>query len=66
MRRPQLHAWSEKQRFRKRTVVGQLNARLKDEFGGRLIYFRGAKKDHGASDVRHHCPYRRSILRLSG
>src|SRR5262249_1944670 len=34
----------EKQRFKKRTIVEQLNARLKDEFGGRLIYYRGATK----------------------
>ena len=34
----------EKQRFRKRTVIEQLNARLKDEFGGRIIYVRGARK----------------------
>jgi len=34
----------DKQRFRNRTVVEQLNARLKDEFGGRIIYVRGAMK----------------------
>jgi len=34
----------QKQRFNKRTIVEQLNARLKDEFGGRLIYLRGASK----------------------
>jgi hypothetical protein len=34
----------DKQRFKKRTMVEQLNGRLKDEFGGRLIYFRGASK----------------------
>lgn len=34
----------QKQRFQKRTIVEQLNGRLKDEFGGRLIYFRGASK----------------------
>jgi hypothetical protein len=34
----------QKQRFKKRTIVEQLNGRLKDEFGGRLIYFRGASK----------------------
>ena len=40
------NAFSEQQklRFKKRTIVEQLNARLKDEFGGRLIYFRGASK----------------------
>ena len=34
----------QQQRFKKRTIVEQLNARLKDEFGGRLIYFRGPAK----------------------
>ena len=34
----------DKQRFKKRTIVEQLNGRLKDEFGGRIIYFRGAAK----------------------
>ena len=40
------NAFSEedKQRFKKRTIVEQLNGRLKDEFGGRLIYVRGAVK----------------------
>jgi hypothetical protein len=40
------NAFSEddKQRFKKRTIVEQLNARLKDEFGGRFIYVRGATK----------------------
>jgi hypothetical protein len=34
----------EKERFKRRTVVEQMNARLKDEFGGRIIYVRGAAK----------------------
>lgn len=34
----------QKQRFKKRTIVEQLNGRLKDEFGGRSIYYRGAPK----------------------
>jgi hypothetical protein len=34
----------QKQRFKKRTIIEQLNGRLKDEFGGRIIYFRGASK----------------------
>jgi hypothetical protein len=34
----------QKQRFKKRTIVEQLNGRLKDEFGGRIIYFKGAAK----------------------
>ena len=35
---------ADKQRFKKRTIVEQVNGRLKDEFGGRLIYCRGASK----------------------
>ena len=35
---------ADQQRFKKRTIVEQLNGRLKDEFGGRLIYYRGAQK----------------------
>lgn len=40
------NAFSEedKQRFKRRTIVEQLNARLKDEFGGRIIHVRGAVK----------------------
>jgi transposase len=34
----------QKQRFKKRTIVEQLNGRLKDEFGGRTIYVKGASK----------------------
>ena len=34
----------EKERFKKRTIVEQMNGRLKDEFGGRIIYVRGAAK----------------------
>ena len=46
LRNGESHVFSEneKQRFRQRTVVEQLNARLKDEFGGRVIYVRGAVK----------------------
>jgi hypothetical protein len=36
--------WAEQERFRERTIVERVNARLKDEFGGRLIYVRGADK----------------------
>ena len=38
--------WTEeqKQRFKIRTIVEQQNGRLKDEFGGRIIYVRGAAK----------------------
>jgi hypothetical protein len=40
------NAFNEEQklRFKKRTIVEQLNARLKDEFGGRTIYYRGSQK----------------------
>lgn len=41
---PRVFSEEDKLRFRKRTVVEQLNARLKDEFGGRVIYLRGASK----------------------
>ena len=38
--------WTEekKQRYKIRTIVEQQNGRLKDEFGGRTIYVRGAAK----------------------
>jgi len=38
--------WTEekKQRYKIRTIVKQQNGRLKDEFGGREIYVRGATK----------------------
>lgn len=38
--------WTEdqKERFKIRTIVEQQNGRLKDEFGGRIIYVRGAAK----------------------
>lgn len=35
---------ADKERFKKRTIVEQMNGRLKDEFGGRIIYVRGASK----------------------
>lgn len=34
----------EAQRYKKRSVAERMNARLKDEFGGRMIYVRGALK----------------------
>jgi hypothetical protein len=34
----------QKERFKIRTIVEQQNGRLKDEFGGRIIYVRGATK----------------------
>jgi hypothetical protein len=36
--------WAEEDRFRERTMVERVNARLKDEFGGRQIRVRGASK----------------------
>lgn len=36
--------WAEQDRFRERTIVERVNARLKDEFGGRQIRVRGASK----------------------
>jgi len=33
-----------KQQYKIRTIVEQLNGRLKDQFGGRIIYLRGAAK----------------------
>lgn len=36
--------WAERDRFRERTMVERVNARLKDEFGGRQIRVRGASK----------------------
>jgi len=36
--------WAEQNRFRERTTVERVYARLKDEFGGRQIRVRGAKK----------------------
>jgi hypothetical protein len=35
---------AEANRYRERTVVERVDARLKDEFGGRQIRVRGAKK----------------------
>lgn len=37
-------SWAEEDRFRERTTVERVFARLKDEFGGRQIRVRGAKK----------------------
>lgn len=36
--------WAEADRFKERTMVERVNARLKDEFGGRQIRVRGARK----------------------
>jgi len=40
---PQL-GWAQQQRYRERIMVERVNARLKDEFGGRSIRVRGAAK----------------------
>jgi hypothetical protein len=36
--------WAEADRYRERTLVERVNGRLKDEFGGRQIRVRGARK----------------------
>jgi hypothetical protein len=37
-------SWAEEERYKERTMVERVNARLKDEFGGRNIRVRGAAK----------------------
>ena len=37
-------SWAEAERYKERTMVERVNGRLKDEFGGRHIYVRGAQK----------------------
>jgi hypothetical protein len=37
-------SWAERDRYRERTMVERVYARLKDEFGGRHIRVRGASK----------------------
>ena len=41
---PRQFSWAEQQRYRERTMVERVNARLKDEFGGRHVRVRGAVK----------------------
>jgi hypothetical protein len=36
--------WAEQDRYKERTMVERVNARLKDEFGGRNVRVRGAAK----------------------
>ncbi len=36
--------WAEQDRYKERTMVERVNARLKDEFGGRTVRVRGAAK----------------------
>jgi hypothetical protein len=37
-------SWAEQDRYKERTMVERVNARLKDEFGGRYVRVRGAAK----------------------
>jgi len=37
-------SWAEEARYKERTMVERVNARLKDEFGGRTVRVRGAAK----------------------
>ena len=37
-------SWAEEERYQERTMVERVNARLKDEFGGRTVRVRGAAK----------------------
>jgi hypothetical protein len=37
-------SWAEQDRYKERTMVERVNARLKDEFGGRSVRVRGAAK----------------------
>lgn len=43
-KRPRPFSWAEKERFKERTSVERVNARIKDDFGGRTIRVRGAVK----------------------
>ena len=36
--------WAQQDRYKERTSIERVNARLKDEFGGRHIRVRGAAK----------------------
>ena len=41
---PRQLSWAQEERYRERTMVERVNARLKDEFGGRSIRVRGPAK----------------------
>jgi Transposase DDE domain/Transposase domain (DUF772) len=43
-KQPRQLSWAEADRYRERTMIERVNARLKDEFGGRFIRVRGAAK----------------------
>ena len=41
---PRQFSWAERERFKERTIVERVNARIKDDFGGRTVRVRGAAK----------------------
>lgn len=41
---PRQLSWAEQERYKERTMAERVNARLKDEFGGRQVRVRGAAK----------------------
>jgi hypothetical protein len=41
---PRQFSWAERERFKERTMVERVNARIKDDLGGRTIRVRGAVK----------------------
>jgi hypothetical protein len=43
-KQPRQLSWAEADRYRERTMIERVHARLKDEFGGRFIRVRGAAK----------------------
>jgi hypothetical protein len=43
-KKPRQFSWAEKERYRERTIVERVNARIKDDFGGRTIRVRGPVK----------------------
>ena len=43
-KQPRQLSWAEKDRYQERTMVERVNARIKDDFGGRTIRVRGAVK----------------------
>jgi hypothetical protein len=43
-KQPRQFSWAEQERYKERTMSERINARLKDEFGGRFIRVRGHQK----------------------
>jgi hypothetical protein len=43
-KQPRQFSWAQAERYKERTMIERVNARLKDEFGGRYIRVRGARK----------------------